>query len=169
MAENKTQKTTASVAAFLAALPDAQQRNDAQALAAMMRATTGEAPAMWGSAIVGYGDMRYQGASRGGDWFPVGFSPRKSALTVYLMGGVRANPDLLAKLGPHKVGGGCLYLTKFGEAKREDIDKLLLDKLSDALSDEQKENFVTNLLQEMRKDGTIRAEGTKRWATWRLT
>ncbi|RLS81621.1 MAG: transcriptional regulator [Planctomycetota bacterium] len=61
------------------------------------------------------------------------------------------------------------YLKQFGEAKREDIDKLLLDKLSAALSDEQKENFVTNLLQEMRKEGTIHAEGTKRWATWRLT
>ena len=125
MAENKTQKTTASVAAFLAALPDAQQRKDAQALAAMMRATTGEAPAMWGSAIVGYGDMRYQGASRGGDWFPVGFSPRKSALTVYLMDGVRANPDLLAKLGPHKVGGGCLYLTKFCEVDMQVLEKLV--------------------------------------------
>lgn len=61
------------------------------------------------------------------------------------------------------------YLKKFGAAKREDIDKLLLDKLSDALSDDQKENFITNLLQEMRKDGTIRAEGSKRWAAWRLT
>ena len=61
------------------------------------------------------------------------------------------------------------YLKQFGEAKREDIDKLLLDKLSDALSDDQKEHFITNLLQEMRRDGTIRAEGTKRWATWRLT
>lgn len=61
------------------------------------------------------------------------------------------------------------YLNQFGEAKRDDIDKLLLDKLSDALSDDQKENFVTNLLQEMRKDGTIHTEGLKRWAVWRLT
>lgn len=61
------------------------------------------------------------------------------------------------------------YLNQFGEAKRDDIDRLLLDKLSDALSDDQKENFVTNLLQEMRKDGTIRTEGQKRWAVWRLT
>jgi ATP-dependent DNA helicase RecG len=61
------------------------------------------------------------------------------------------------------------YLTQFGEAKREDIDKLLLDKLSDALDDDQKENFITNLLQEMRKDGTIRTEGLKRWAVWKLT
>ena len=61
------------------------------------------------------------------------------------------------------------YLTQFGEAKREDIDKLLVDKLSDVLTDDQKENFITNLLQEMRKDGTIRTEGAKRWAIWRLT
>jgi ATP-dependent DNA helicase RecG len=61
------------------------------------------------------------------------------------------------------------YLKQFREAKREDIDKLLLDKLSDTLSDDQKEYFITNLLQEMRKDGTIRTEGTKRWAVWRLT
>lgn len=58
------------------------------------------------------------------------------------------------------------YLKRFGEAKREDIDKLLLDKLSDALSDYQKNKFVTNLLQEMRKDGLIYPEGTTRWAKW---
>ncbi len=61
------------------------------------------------------------------------------------------------------------YLTKFGEANREDIDKLLIDKLSDALDDKQKVEFVGNLLQEMRREGTIRTEGTKRWAKWRLT
>jgi ATP-dependent DNA helicase RecG len=61
------------------------------------------------------------------------------------------------------------YLTKFGEAKREDIDKLLIDKLSDALDEKQKVEFVGNLLQEMRREGTIRTEGTKRWAKWRLT
>jgi ATP-dependent DNA helicase RecG len=61
------------------------------------------------------------------------------------------------------------YLKQFGEAKREDIDELLLDKLSDALSNDQKANFITNLLQEMRKDGTIRTEGSKRWAVWRST
>jgi len=61
------------------------------------------------------------------------------------------------------------YLKQFGEAKRQDIDKLLTNKVSDALSDNQKENFITNLLQEMRKDGVIHTEGSKRWATWRLT
>ena len=61
------------------------------------------------------------------------------------------------------------YLMKFGEAKREDIDKLLLDKLSDALDEAQKGKFIGNLLQEMRREGTIERTGTKRWAKWHLT
>ena len=61
------------------------------------------------------------------------------------------------------------YLEKFGEAKREDLDKLLLDKISDALTDEQKSNRVKNLLQEMRKDGEIRRVGTGRGAKWVLS
>ena len=60
------------------------------------------------------------------------------------------------------------YLTKFGEAKREDIDKLLIDKLSDALDEDQKRNFITNLLQEMRKDGVLDREGANRWSKWHL-
>jgi ATP-dependent DNA helicase RecG len=60
-------------------------------------------------------------------------------------------------------------LQKQGQATRQDIDNLLLEKLSDALDDDQKKNFVTNLLQEMRRDRIIQPEGSKRWAKWRLT
>lgn len=125
MAENKTQRTTASVAAFLAAITDRQRQRDAKALAALMRKATGEKPAMWGESIVGYGTTTYQGSGgRTVDWFPVGFSPRKSALVVYLMGGLKANASLLSALGPHRVGGGCLYLPRF-----EEIDTKVLTRL----------------------------------------
>ncbi len=60
------------------------------------------------------------------------------------------------------------YLEKFGEATREDIDKLLLDKLSDALDEDQKRNFITNMMQEMRKDRVIVKAGANRWSKWRL-
>jgi hypothetical protein len=125
MAENKTQRTTASVAAFLAAIPDPSRQRDAKALAAVIRKATGERPAMWGSSIVGYGQMTYHGSNgRAIEWFPVGFSPRKAALVLYLMGGLKANVSLLAELGPHKVGGGCLYLSRFAE-----IDTTVLTRL----------------------------------------
>jgi len=125
MAENKTQRTTASVAGFLAAIADPQRQQDAKALAALMRKATGERPAMWGASIVGYGLKTYQG--RGGravDWFLVGFSPRKAALVVYLIGGLKANASLLTELGPHRVGGGCLYLRRL-----EEIDTNVLARL----------------------------------------
>ena len=124
MAQNKTQRTKASVAAFLAAIDDPQRQRDARALAALIRKATGETPAMWGSSIVGYGQTTYQGRSGTVDWFPVGFSPRKAALTVYLMGGLKANAGLLAELGPHKVGTGCLYLQRL-----EEIDTKVLVRL----------------------------------------
>jgi len=124
MRENKTQRTTASVAAFLAAIDDPRRRRDAKALATVIRKTTGEKPAMWGSSIVGYGQTTYQGRTGTVDWFTVGFSPRKAALVVYLMGGLKANAALLRELGPHKVGGGCLYLSRF-----EEIDTRVLTRL----------------------------------------
>ena len=120
----KTTRTTASVAAFLAAIADADRQRDAKALAALMRKATGEKPAMWGSSIVGYGQTTYQGRTGTVDWFPVGFSPRKAALVVYLLRGLNANADLLSELGPHKVGGGCLYLPRL-----ETIDAQVLTRL----------------------------------------
>ena len=129
MAENKTQRTTASVVAFLAAIDDPHRQRDAKALAALMRKATGETPAMWGASIVGYGQATYQGRSRTVEWFPVGFSPRKAALVVYLMGGLKVNSGLLAELGPHKVGGGCLYLRRLEEIDTKVLTRLI--KLSD--------------------------------------
>lgn len=61
------------------------------------------------------------------------------------------------------------YLKKFGEATRKDIDKLLLDKISDALDEKQKRNRIRNLLFEMsHKDNTIFAAGPRRTAVWVL-
>ena len=125
MAELKTQRTKASVTAFLSAISDPDRQKDARALAALIRKATGTAPAMWGPAIVGYGEMTYEGRSgRSGVWFPVGFSPRKAALVVYLMGGLKAHAALLKQLGAHKVGGGCLYIRRLA-----DVDTTVLARL----------------------------------------
>ena len=48
------------------------------------------------------------------------------------------------------------YLVKFGSASRKEIDTLLLDKLSDALDAEQKENKIGNLLTNMRQADRIK-------------
>lgn len=125
MPENKTQRTNASVKEFLDSIEDAGRRRDARALAALMRTATGERPAMWGSSIVGYGQASYQGRTGTADWFPVGFASRKAALVVYLMGGLKAHAELLAQLGPHKVGGGCLYLPRYADVDAKVLGRLI--------------------------------------------
>jgi Domain of unknown function (DU1801) len=128
MAELKTQKTGDSVDAFLDALPDEERRRDCRAVAAMMREATGAEARMWGPAIVGFGDHHYRYESgRENDWFQVGFSPRKAALTIYLMGGLQLMAPQLAKLGKYTTGKGCLYVKRLADideaALREMIDR----------------------------------------------
>ncbi len=60
------------------------------------------------------------------------------------------------------------YLEKFSEGTRSQIDRLLKDKVSDALDQQQQKQFITNLLQEMKREGTIYPDGTTRWAKWRM-
>ena len=126
MAELKTKETGASVAAFIKKVADKTRREDCQTVVDIMRDITKEEPRMWGSSIVGFGRYHYKGASgREGEWMITGFSPRKDALTVYLMGGFQAFPELLEKLGKHKTSkGSCLYIKKLA-----DIDLAVLRKL----------------------------------------
>lgn len=58
------------------------------------------------------------------------------------------------------------YLTKFGSASRQEIDKLLLSKLSDALDSTQKQNKIGNLLTGMRIGGVITNAGTRKVPKW---
>jgi hypothetical protein len=73
---------------------------------------------MWGSSIVGFGAYRYRYESgREGTAPLVGFAPRKTSLVLYLVAGVEdLHPELLGRLGPHKVGKGCLYLKRLADA-----------------------------------------------------
>jgi len=124
MAELKTQATKASVSAFLNAIEDEGRRKDCKALVAMMTKATKSKPVMWGPSIVGFGDYEYSG-SKGGTqkWFQAGFSPRKAALTLYLMGG--RDKELLSRLGPHTTGGSCLYIKRLDAISRPTLERLI--------------------------------------------
>jgi len=122
---NKTQPTDASVAAFVAGLADERQRADSERLIALMSKVTGEPATMWGPSIIGFGSYHYRYASgREGDAPLVGFSPRKTALTLYASAGEDERADLLARLGPHKVGKSCVYVKRLS-----DVDEQVLADL----------------------------------------
>ena len=139
MAENKTQATGASVAAFISSIDDKQQRADARKVAAMMRKATGKSAKMWGPSIVGYGAYHYKYASgREGDFLMTGFSPRKQALTVYVIPGFTPFEALMNKLGKYKTGKSCLYIKRLS-----DVDEKILEQLIDRSVKHMREHYET--------------------------
>jgi hypothetical protein len=126
MAENKTKPTKLSVAAFIDAITDETRRADAKALVKLMQNATGEKPRMWGPSIVGFGSHHYKYESgREGDMPLAGFSPRKAATVLYIARGFSDSDDLLAKLGKHTTGKGCLYIKKLADVDQKVLGSLL--------------------------------------------
>lgn len=125
-AENKTKVTKQSVTAFLNAIEDRQKRADAKKVAAIMRKVTGSRAKMWGSSIVGYGEYHYKYESgREGDSMITGFSPRKQALSIYIMAGFSGYQSLMKKLGKHKTGKSCLYVNKLADIDEDVLEQLI--------------------------------------------
>lgn len=126
MAENKTKPTQVSVAAYIAALPDAAQRADAKALVTMMQDISGEKARMWGPSIVGFGSCHYKyDSGREGDMPLICFSPRKAATVLYSMTGSSDAKALLSKLGKHKVSGGCIHIKKLADVDQKVLQTLI--------------------------------------------
>lgn len=130
MAELKTQKNDGSVEDFLNSVENEKKRADGFTILGLMKKITEQNPTMWGDSMIGFGTIKYHYASgQEGEWFPVGFSPRKQNITLYFFG-LYSSLDsenylqLIARFGKHKSGKGCLYINKL-----EDIDMGVLEEL----------------------------------------
>ena len=133
MAENKTQKTGASVDEFLASVENRTRREDGFRLLQMMQEVTGLEPEMWGPSMVGFGDYHYRYESgREGDIFLTGFSPRKQSLSLYIMAGFDAYEGLLSRLGKHRMGASCLYINKLADVDMDVLRELVLQSFEHA-------------------------------------
>ena len=130
MAENKTQPTKQSVTSFLNAVENEQRKKDGFEVLELMKEITGEEPVLWGPSLIGFGKYHYKYESgREGDFFRTGFSPRKTALTLYIMSGFSRYDDLMSKLGKYKTGKSCLYLKKLDDVDREVLRELIEESL----------------------------------------
>lgn len=130
MSSNKTTETAASVENFINSVENEQRSKDSREMIELMREITGSEPRMWGSSLVGFGQYHYKYASgREGDSFLTGFSPRKSAFTVYVMPGFDLYADQMARLGPHKTGKSCLYLKNLDVADRGVLEEIIRDSV----------------------------------------
>lgn len=124
MAEIKTKETDISPEKFIMSSVEGQKKEDALKLMELMEKWTKEAPKMWGPSIIGYGKYAYTyDSGYSGEMCASGFSPRKNALTIYLMQG-EGDEELLSQLGKYTMSKACLYVKKLA-----DIDIKILEKL----------------------------------------
>ena len=130
MAELKTKANTASVEKFIKTVKDAQVRADCLQIIEMMSKASKAEPKMWGTSIVGFGNihLKYE-SGRELDWFPIGFSPRKQNLTLYFNGGLEPHQELLEKLGKHTVGKGCLYIKSLADVDTKTLQKMIANTI----------------------------------------
>jgi len=137
MAKNKTTQTTASVEGYIERIADEKKQADVAAIIQLIAGHTGLEPAMWGPAIVGFGSYSYQYESgREGTAPLAGISARANAITLYIGSEFDNREKLLAALGKHKLGGGCLYIQKL-----EDIDTaVLLEIIENSIARRKKQH-----------------------------
>ena len=131
MADNKTKPTKLSVTAFIDALTDQTKRADAKSLVKLMQSATGEKPKMWGPSIIGFGSYHYTyDSGREGNMPVAGFSPRKAATVLYIVTGFSGAEALLAKLGKHTTGKGCLYIKKLADVDQKVLEALVVKSVA---------------------------------------
>ena len=127
MAENKTKPNKASVAAFIKGIEDKQKRSDVKKVVAMMREATASRARMWGTNIVGFGRYHYKyDSGREGDFMITGFSPRKQALTLYIIPGFTHFESLMSKLGKYKTGKSCLYIRRLSDVDEKVLRQVIV-------------------------------------------
>ena len=131
MAAIKTIATPAGVDAYLESVEPEARRADAKAVCAIMARLSGEPPVMWGGSIVGFGRYAYAyDSGRTGEAMRIGFSARKSALVLYIIGGFPRHEAILARLGKHTTGKSCLYLKRLSDADPAVLEELIAASLA---------------------------------------
>ena len=132
MPEQKTNPTDVSVESYLAGLSDERKRADSDRLCELMSAATGEPAVMWGASMIGFGSYHYTYASgHEGDAPVVAFAPRAKAFTLYLSCDIGGEyQSHLDRLGKHKIGKGCLYITRLSDVDEQVLDELIRDAVA---------------------------------------
>lgn len=131
MVELKTKKNDGSVKGFLNSVEHEKKREDSFKILEMMKQITQVEPKMWGESLIGFGSVNYHySTGEEGEWFQVGFSPRKQNLSLYLWGmyakkDTEAYQNLLSQLGKHKLGKGCLYVNKLDDVNLNVLKELI--------------------------------------------
>ncbi|MBX2931396.1 MAG: DUF1801 domain-containing protein [Chitinophagaceae bacterium] len=128
MAEIKTKQTKADVHEFIDSFADTEQKKkDSFELLKLMQEFTGYKPTMWGASMIGFGKYHYKSerSRQEGDWFLVGFSPRKAAISLYVSCSCKGEEKLLKDLGKFTMGKSCIYVKKLADINQDVLKKIM--------------------------------------------
>lgn len=127
VAEIKTKPTELSVDEFIQGIADERKRNESLTILQLMKQASAEEPRIWGTALIGFGDVRVKSPTSGRevDWFRIGFAPRKANFSLYLTGSIQRYEPLLQKLGKHKTGMGCLYINRLSDVDIKVLEEII--------------------------------------------
>lgn len=132
MGEIKTKQHDGSVEEFIQEFANSDQKiADSFELLKLMEEVSGYKPKMWGPSIIGFGQYHYKSerSTQEGDWPLIGFSPRKTALSLYVYSGCAGQEELLKDLGKFTMGKSCIYVKKLTDIDREVLVKLMKSTL----------------------------------------
>ena len=128
MAKTKTFKTDVDVTQYVNSLTDEKKRTDSYKLIEIMSSVTGLEPYMWGPSIIGFGNYHYiYKSGHEGDAPIAAFSPRKSAISLYISSEFPEREDLLKQFGKYRSAVACIYIKKL-----DDINVSILKELISA-------------------------------------
>ncbi len=131
MAKNKTMENSLNVNEFLNTLKEDKKRTDSLGIIELISKQTGIEPKMWGSSIIGFGSYHYRYESgHEGEAPIIAFSPRASAITLYLSSHFENREELLEKLGKHKTGKGCIYINSIDNVNIEILEKMVVNHIN---------------------------------------
>lgn len=126
MATQKTTETNASISDFINQITDETKRNDAFRLVEIFQNQTNLGAKMWGPSIIGFGSYHYKYASgHEGNAPLVAFSPRATAISLYLHLPTEQRDELLQKLGKTKSAQSCIYVKKLADINLDVLNELI--------------------------------------------
>lgn len=132
MPEAKTKPTQVSVTEYLARIEDPVRRADCETLVKLMRRITRQEPRLWGPTIVGFGSYRYTYESgHSGESCVTGFASRKGDISVYLVAASPDQPELLSRLGKHKMGKACLYIKRLADVDLKVLESVVAGSVAE--------------------------------------
>lgn len=131
MGKNKTAQTNENVIHFIETFATSEQKKqDSYTLLQLMQDVSGYEPAMWGPTIIGFGSYHYKYESGHEGYAPLlGFSPRKTAISLYVFTGLKEHEPLLEGLGKFKMGKACIYANKLADINLKVLTKLMQETI----------------------------------------